>query len=77
MILMISLATLLFAVYSMGTGSSSNLGFWTTVKIILGLEEGTEIQLAIIWDIRFPRILMAIVGGAALATAGALMQGAL
>ena len=34
-------------------------------------------QLAIIWDIRFPRILMAIVGGAALAIAGSLMQGCL
>lgn len=61
----------------MGTGSSSNLGFWTTVKIILGLDEGTELQSAIIWKLRFPRVLMAIVGGAALATAGALMQGAL
>ena len=77
LILLISLATLLFAIYSMGTGSSSNLGFWTTVKIILGLDEGTELQSAIIWKLRFPRVLMAIVGGAALATAGALMQGAL
>ncbi|MDE0858125.1 MAG: iron ABC transporter permease [Candidatus Poseidoniaceae archaeon] len=77
LILLISLATFLFAIYSMGTGSSSNLGFWTTVKIILGLDEGTELQSAIIWKLRFPRVLMAIVGGAALATAGALMQGAL
>ena len=65
LILLISLATFLFAIYSMGTGSSSNLGFWTTVKIILGLDEGTELQSAIIWKLRFPRVLMAIVGGAA------------
>lgn len=76
-IVLISILTLLFAVYSMGTGSSSHLGFWSTLKIILGLEEGSNVQNAIIWDLRFPRILMAIVGGTALATAGALMQGAL
>jgi iron complex transport system permease protein len=77
MIFMISLATFLFAIYSMGTGSSSNLGFWSTLEIILGLKDGTDLQSAIIWELRFPRVLMAIVGGAALATAGALMQGAL
>jgi iron complex transport system permease protein len=43
-----------------------------------GIErEGTNIQNAIIWDWRFPRILTAIVGGIALAVAGALMQGCL
>ena len=73
----LSIITLIFAVYSMGTGSSSNLGFWSTLKIILGLQEGSNVQNAIIWELRFPRILMAIVGGTALATAGALMQGAL
>ena len=77
LIVLISILTLLFAVYSMGTGSSSNLGFWSTLKISLGLEEGSNVQNAIIWDLRFPRILIAIVGGTALATAGALMQGAL
>ncbi len=77
LIVLISILTLLFAVYSMGTGSSSNLGFWSTLRIILGLEEGSNVQNAIIWKLRFPRILMAIVGGTALATAGALMQGAL
>ncbi len=77
LIALLSVVTVLFAVYSMGTGSSSNLGFWSTLKIILGLETGSELQTAIIWKLRFPRVLMAIVGGTALATAGALMQGAL
>tara|TARA_B100000767_G_scaffold274598_1_gene308158 strand:+ start:4884 stop:5927 length:1044 start_codon:yes stop_codon:yes gene_type:complete len=77
LIALLSVVTVLFAVYSMGTGSSSNLGFWSTLKIILGLEAGSELQTAIIWKLRFPRVLMAIVGGTALATAGALMQGAL
>lgn len=77
MIALLGTVTSLFAVYSMGTGSSSNLGFWQTLQIILGLENGSDLQSAIIWQLRFPRVLMAIVGGAALATAGALMQGAL
>ena len=77
LIALLSVVTVLFAVYSMGTGSSSNLGFWSTLKIILGLQTGSELQTAIIWKLRFPRVLMAIVGGTALATAGALMQGAL
>jgi len=47
-------------------------------SLMHGIErEGTNIQNAIIWDWRFPRILTAIVGGIALAVAGALMQGCL
>lgn len=77
LILILCLATLLFSIFAIGSGSSSNLGIWTTLKIILGLETGDSIQSSIIWELRFPRILMAIVGGAALAIAGALMQGCL
>lgn len=77
LIFLLSGIMLLFAIYAMGTGSSVNLGLWTTLSIIFGFEEGTSTQTAIIWDLRFPRVLMAIVGGAALATAGALMQGVL
>ena len=40
-------------------------------------KEGTEIQRSIIYDWRFPRIITAIIGGIALAVAGALMQGCL
>ncbi|MBI88033.1 MAG: iron ABC transporter permease [Euryarchaeota archaeon] len=69
--------TLLFSLLAMGWGSSSNLDMTTTMKIILGLEEPDNVQSAIIWKLRFPRILMAIIAGAALATAGALMQGCL
>ena len=71
------LLTLLLAFLSLGLGSSTSLDLFTTIKILFGFETGSEMQLAIIWDIRFPRILMAIVGGAALAIAGSLMQGCL
>mgnify|MGYP001986932305 FL=1 len=36
-----------------------------------------DLQSQIIWRLRLPRVLMAILGGVALATAGALMQGCL
>ena len=71
------LVTLLLACLSLGLGSSARLDLFTTIKILFGFETGSEMQLAIIWEIRFPRILMAIVGGAALAIAGSLMQGCL
>ena len=71
------LLTLLLAFLSLGLGSSTSLDLFTTIKILFGFETGSEMQLAIIWEIRFPRILMAIVGGAALAIAGSLMQGCL
>ena len=69
--------TLLFAIIAMGLGSSSTLDSISTIKIMLGLEYGSDLQSAIIWELRFPRVLMAVIGGAALATAGALMQGCL
>ena len=69
--------TLASAIIAIGLGSSSTLDPISTIKIILGLEEGSDLQTAIIWELRFPRVLMAIIGGAALGTAGALMQGCL
>ena len=66
--------TLASAIIAIGLGSSSTLDPISTIKIILGLEEGSDLQTVIIWELRFPRVLMAIIGGAALGTAGALMQ---
>tara|TARA_B100000700_G_C15022057_1_gene846250 strand:+ start:942 stop:1985 length:1044 start_codon:yes stop_codon:yes gene_type:complete len=76
-IFILCIVTFLFAIFAMGWGSSSNLDVLTTMKILFGLESADQLQSDIIWKLRFPRILMAIVGGAALATAGALMQGCL
>ena len=70
-------ATLFLSLFALGQGSSSQLDFFTTAKIVLGLESGNEIQSSIIWELRLPRVLMAIIGGVGLATAGALMQGCL
>jgi len=70
-------STLFLAIISMGFGSSSTLDMSTTLKIIFGFESGDQLQSDIIWKLRFPRILMAIIAGSALAVAGTLMQGCL
>ena len=77
MISLICFITLLIALISMGWGSSSNLDMAKSMRIILGLDDPDDLQSDIIWRIRFPRVLMAIIAGVALATAGSLMQGCL
>tara|TARA_B100000700_G_scaffold16965_1_gene16756 strand:- start:228 stop:1271 length:1044 start_codon:yes stop_codon:yes gene_type:complete len=76
-VLFLSAFTLIVSVVAIGLGSSQNLDFFTTLKILFGIESAGELEAAIIWELRFPRILMAIVGGATLAIAGSLMQGSL
>ena len=76
-VLLLSAFTLIVSVVAIGLGSSQNLDFFTTLKIVFGIESAGELEAAIIWELRFPRILMAIVGGATLAIAGSLMQGSL
>jgi len=71
------LLTIVFALFSMGFGSSKSLNFWKIIRIVLGLDEPSDIQRSILLNIRLPRVLMAIFAGAALATAGTLMQGCL
>ena len=71
------LLTIIFALFSMGFGSSKSLNFWKIIRIVLGLDEPSDIQRSILLNIRLPRVLMAIFAGAALATAGTLMQGCL
>ena len=76
-ILLLGLCTILIAVFALGQGSSVNLDMLTTAKILLQIEEGSEIQKLILWEYRVPRVVFAIIAGTGLAIAGALMQGAL
>ena len=69
--------TIIMGLFAMGIGSSVQLDQLSTLKILLGISEADSLQSDIIWQLRFPRILMAITCGVALATAGALMQGCL
>ena len=43
----------------------------------LNLDPGSSLAQTIIWDIRFPRVVLALVAGAGLAAAGVTMQGIL
>ena len=76
-IILLCVSTLFLSIVALGQGSSSSLDMWKTARIILGMDEATPLQSNIIWELRFPRVLMAIIAGVALATAGALMQGCL
>ena len=76
-LILLILFTLFFAVFAMGFGSSESLNFVKIGKIILGIDEPTSTQSVILLKYRLPRVLMAIFAGAALAIAGALMQGSL
>ena len=76
-IILLILFTLFFAIFAMGFGSSESLNFVKIGKIILGIDEPTGTQSVILLKYRLPRVLMAIFAGAALAIAGALMQGSL
>jgi len=64
------------------TVGAVEVGLWQIVKIVaarLGFpvagDAGLELAAAVVWDIRMPRILMAVLVGAALSVAGACMQG--
>ncbi|MAR83329.1 MAG: iron ABC transporter permease [Legionellales bacterium] len=76
-ILLLGLCTIVIAIFALGQGSSVNLDMLTTAKILLQIEEGSEIQRLILWEYRVPRVVFAIIAGIGLAVAGALMQGAL
>nr|WP_217364980.1 iron ABC transporter permease [Brevibacillus sp. HD1.4A] len=65
--LLLLLATLL----SVGLGSVQ-LSLWETMTTVLG--QGTEANHTILWDIRIPRVFLALLIGANLAASGALLQ---
>lgn len=67
---------LLFAVIAVGIGclfvGSSNMSFQDGLNALLG--GGNDAQSRIIWKIRVPRVLAAIIAGAGLSVAGLVMQ---
>jgi len=74
---------LLSIVISISLGAASP-GFVDAIKVIfskafpfLGIDSGLETTQTIVWELRLPRIIMAILAGAGLAAAGAAMQGTL
>ena len=66
--LIICIMTFFAAFIALGLGSSVNLDLLTTIRIVFGIDSASDMQSAIIWELRFPRILMAIIGGCLLYT---------
>jgi iron complex transport system permease protein len=72
---------IVITVLSVNLGQA-HIGVLTTVKIIFGkvtfqktiLEDLNQARVAIVWDIRLPRILIAILVGSGLAVSGAVFQ---
>ena len=62
----------LLALFSLTIGAA-NIPFFESVMVLLGNSESSTFS-TIIWNIRLPRVLSAIVAGAGLAVAGAAMQ---
>jgi len=64
--------TLLVSLYSLSHGS-----YYISLREVLDalLGKGSESALLVIWNIRLPRIVAGLLVGAALAVAGAVMQG--
>src|SRR3954468_14476594 len=66
-------ALLLIALVDIGTGPSS-LTIWDVLRILISPSSAEIAPRAIVWDIRLPMTLMAILVGGSLAIAGAEMQ---
>ncbi|WP_374214193.1 FecCD family ABC transporter permease [Candidatus Desulfosporosinus nitrosoreducens] len=71
MLLILVLITALLALYAISAGSA-DLTPWQVMLTLFGQTEG-HAQI-IIWSIRLPRVLAAMVAGVGLAVAGAVMQ---
>lgn len=70
-IMMMLLAVLALGIVCLFVGSS-NMTVADVVRAVLG--QGSKAQNRIVWNIRMPRVLAAIVAGAGLAVAGLIMQ---
>lgn len=70
-ILIMIFMVLILSIFSICAGSS-NIKPYQIVKAVLGYETG--IPSIVIWNIRMPRVIAAIVAGAGLSVAGCVMQ---
>jgi len=82
-ILLVFLALIVTAVVSISLGAGSpRLNealqvIFSKVLPFLNIDPGPELTQTIVWTIRLPRIVLAIIAGAGLAAAGVTMQGVL
>lgn len=65
-------ALFLLIVICIPLGAANQISVWDAFMALFGL--GDQWKLDVIWSMRLPRIMAAILGGAALAVSGAVMQ---
>lgn len=63
------------ALLGLGWGAAGDTDVLAALAARFGLAEASPRDMTIVWDIRMPRVLTAALVGAALAVAGAVMQG--
>lgn len=69
------LAVAIVAALSIGAFPVMPSDIWTAVTAGVTGNEQTTIAASVVWDVRIPRVLLAVLVGATLAAAGTLMQG--
>jgi iron complex transport system permease protein len=70
-LLILALLLFMFMIFAIGTGSMQ-IPFSDVISIILGNDSGQA--SLVIWHLRIPRVLAAVIGGAALGMSGTVMQ---
>lgn len=70
-IVLLFLLIIIAAVFAINAGST-DLNLYQVIQAVLG--KGTDISDIVIWQIRLPRVLAAIIAGAGLSVAGCVMQ---
>jgi iron complex transport system permease protein len=72
-ILALIIITALLGVLSISIGSV-NIGFLKVIKIFFGINADNSVFTSIVMNIRLPRLLGALIGGASLSVSGLLLQ---
>ena len=72
----LSLLLLLASMLLSLTLGSADVSLADTIRVLIGLAPGSPLAETIIWHIRLPRLLCAVLVGAGLAVSGAILQNA-
>ncbi len=70
-IILLAILAAIVSIISINVGASE-ISFYQVICTIFGF--GNEMSRLIVWQIRVPRVLVAVMGGLGLATAGCVMQ---
>ncbi|KNY29480.1 ABC-type transporter, integral membrane subunit [Pseudobacteroides cellulosolvens ATCC 35603 = DSM 2933] len=70
-VIMLFILIIIASIFAINAGST-NLNVFQVIQAFMG--NGTEVSDVVIWQIRLPRVLAAIIAGAGLSVAGCIMQ---